>query len=32
MRRLTLVTWKGGENFGTCLQGYALQAKLESLG
>ena len=29
---LTIVTWKGGENFGTCLQGYALQEKLIALG
>ena len=29
---LTIVTWKGGENFGTCLQGYALQEKLALLG
>ena len=29
---IVLVTWKGGENFGTCLQGYALQEKLVSLG
>lgn len=31
-KRIVLVTWKGGENFGTCLQGYALQTKLETLG
>lgn len=31
-KSLIIVTWKGGENFGTCLQGYALQEKLASLG
>ncbi len=31
-KRVAIVTWKGGENFGTCLQGYALQERLISLG
>lgn len=31
-KNLTVVTWKGGENFGTCLQGYALCEVLKGLG
>lgn len=31
-KRLVLVTWKGGGNYGTCLQSYALHKKLENLG
>lgn len=31
-QNIVIVTWKGGENFGTCLQGYALQEKLFSFG
>lgn len=32
VKRLVLVTWKGGGNYGTSLQCYALHRKLESLG
>ncbi len=32
MKRLVLVTWKGGGNFGTCLQCYALYVKLKNYG
>lgn len=31
-KQVTLVTWKGGANFGTSLQGWALQEVLEQLG
>lgn len=31
-KRIVLVTWKGGGNYGTCLQSYALHRKLEDLG
>ena len=31
-KQLTVVTWKGGENFGTSLQGFALCNVLEKLG
>jgi len=32
MKTLTVVTWKGGGNFGTCLQSFSLLYKLKSLG
>ena len=32
MNNIVLVTWKGGGNFGTCLQSYALYRKLQDLG
>lgn len=28
MKKIVLVTWKGGENYGTCLQSFALYKKL----
>lgn len=31
-KNIVLVTWKGGGNFGTCLQSYALYQKLQYLG
>lgn len=31
MKKIVLVTWKGGGNFGTCLQCYALYTKLQNL-
>ena len=32
MKNIVVVTWKGGGNFGTCLQSYALYRKLIDLG
>lgn len=32
MKNIVVVTWKGGGNFGTCLQSYALYRKLMDLG
>lgn len=32
MKNILLVTWLGAGNFGTCLQSYALNAKLKYLG
>lgn len=32
MKNILLITWIGGGNFGTCLQSYALNAKLKNLG
>ena len=32
MKNVVLVTWKGGENYGTCLQSFALYKKLCLLG
>ena len=32
MKNILLITWLGWGNFGTCLQSYALNTKLNKLG
>lgn len=32
IKEVVLLTWKGGGNYGSCLQSYALHKKLESIG